>query len=888
MKQDKLLLPFSDIRASDLPLVGGKGANLGEMFHVELPVPPGFCVTTTVFDRFMADKDHVEEVFKLLDTINKNELESVRIIGNKVRQLLNDIPFPEEIKIELSKMLQEIGEDRAFAVRSSATAEDLPEASFAGQQDTYLNIIGIEALSDAIRRCWISLFTDRAILYRQRNNFSHREVKLSVVVQSMVNSEKSGIMFTVDPLTGHRHTLAIDASYGLGEALVSGMVSPDEFKIDKRSGQIIGRKIGEKKLAIYTSQDGGTITIDTTDEQRRVSSLSDLQINSLAELGQKIEKYYNSPQDIEWAIEQDKIYLLQTRPITSLYPIDGLIASNGSFRVYLSMGNQQSMTSAMTPLGMSTLKVLLPIGHSNSKFNSTLVFSSGNRLFANITPILRNRIFGKRVKQGLGEMDFLAPQAIEHVSNRPEFKQTKPAKVSFKNFRYLMKVVRRIMKAIFFQNNNGFVKYTNQLIDDYIITQHERIHSVLPGKEQIEILIDILNSSFNYLMHWIPQAGAGIGSIKILEHKAKRWLSAEEIDVLTLGIEGNVVQDMNFAIGDLADTVRGNKEITQAFETIDGDGMRWIKNIKQKYPNDPFIKSWNQFIDMYGSRGPAEIEFSNKRWFEDPLPILKVIAQYLSREEGRHRIIFEEMKMERERVMMILFDRVSKGIFGWFRYRFYRRMYNNMTTIGGMREHHKFFVIKLLGEVKKGILKNAQLLTNKGILNHPDDIFFLTWEELNIIWNNNSIPWKQLILDRREEMKRNEGYSINGLIITSDGEVPYIEYVIDDAPEDSLLGNPVSSGVVEGKVHVITNPVQESLVPGEILVAKFTDPGWTPLFINAKALVLEVGGALTHGAVVAREYGIPAVVGVKNATIELVTGQTIRVDGNRGIVEKIN
>ncbi|MCJ7824428.1 MAG: hypothetical protein MUP44_05965, partial [Anaerolineales bacterium] len=419
--KETLILSFSDIRAVDLPLVGGKGANLGEMTHVGFPIPTGFCLTTTAFQHFIAACPDSDRLYSLLDTATTDDVENVRIVGERVRQMLLDVPVPVEIAEAARKAWQEIGTDHAYAVRSSATAEDLPDVSFAGQQDTYLNIIGEAPLLDAIRRCWVSLFTDRAIMYRIQNSFSHREVALSVVVQQMIPSETSGILFTADPLTGHRHTLTIDASFGLGEALVGGLVSPDAYTVDKQTHTILNRQIGDKQIAIFPEKDGGTRQEMLSPAQREQTVLTDDQILSLAEMGSQIEAHYGAPQDIEWAIADGQIYVLQSRPITALYPIDGLLSPDDSLHVYLSLGHQQSMTRAMAPLSLSSIQVLMPIGHDESEFDNIYIRTSGGRMFADLTlplrhPVLRRAMFGL-----LSQLDALAPEAVRQLIQRREF-----------------------------------------------------------------------------------------------------------------------------------------------------------------------------------------------------------------------------------------------------------------------------------------------------------------------------------------------------------------------------------------------------------------------------------------------------------------------------------
>jgi pyruvate,water dikinase len=315
------------------------------------------------------------------------------------------------------------------------------------------------------------------------------------------------------------------------------------------------------------------------------------------------------------------------------------------------------------------------------------------------------------------------------------------------------------------------------------------------------------------------------------------------------------------------------------------DGNQWLEQTAQQEGSGPFVAAWEDFLSRYGARGPSEIDLHKPRWYEDPLPGLGVVAEFLSN-RGCHGALHQSLVDGREAAIQKLRATAETGLFGKVRIRIINRLYHTMTTVGGMREHHKFMVVRLLAAIKEILKSNAVQLVAAGKLGQSDDIWFLTWEELFAIWDENAVDWDNLIAQRRADLSRYEKLA-PPLIVTSDGESPAVHYQIDDAPEGALLGNPVSPGVVEGVVHVIRDPQRETLAPDEILVAEFTDPGWTPLFINAGGLILEVGGALTHGAVVAREYGIPAIVGVRDATTELQTGQSVRVDGHRGIVEII-
>ena len=312
-------LSFYEIGSEDLPKVGGKGANLGELSRAGFNVPSGFCITTDAFYAFMTETE--EAIYDQLDSLKDNNLEQLRQLGESVRNHLAELPLPKEVEKAVLEAWRELGDGYAYAVRSSATAEDLPYASFAGQQDTYLNVRGQKHLLRRVKDCFISLFTDRAILYRVQNRFDHRQVALSVIVQRMVQPEVAGIMFTADPISNDRNIISIDASFGLGEALVSGLVSADLYQVDKQQDSIIKKQITNKKLAIRSLPGGGTKQVALEETERQQQALEDSDILELARVGEKIEAHYGSPQDIEWALVDDSLFITQSRPITSLFPV---------------------------------------------------------------------------------------------------------------------------------------------------------------------------------------------------------------------------------------------------------------------------------------------------------------------------------------------------------------------------------------------------------------------------------------------------------------------------------------------------------------------------------------------------------------------------------------
>lgn len=881
MKKNGLILPFTDIRANDLPLVGGKGANLGEMTHAGFPIPAGFCLTTTAFEQFLANCPEIPQLYDLLDTVN--DLETARKVGQTVRQTLLEVPMPQEVMEAVKQEWQKLGDDEAYAVRSSATAEDLPDASFAGQQDTYLNIIGEDSLVDAIRRCWVSLFTDRAILYRIQNNFAHQDVQLSVVVQQMIMAEKSGILFTADPLTGHRHTVAIDASFGLGEALVSGIVSPDAYRVDKRNQEILERQIADKHIAIYPIKGGGTRQENLGDTQRTATVLDDEQIISLSEMGTRVEAHYGIPQDIEWAIADGQIYLLQARPITSLYPIDGLQSPEDSLHIFGSMGHQQNMTNAMSPLGISTMQVAVPIDHKDGKIESSFVRANGGRMFADITRPLHHPIARKGLLAVLSQFDALAPQTIQIAMQRPEFQKGEGLSI-LRLIPAIVGMLFRVLSALWREDLTGLAQRVNNIMAQHIDSVKTQINSASNDKQQVQIMIMSIHSFFDVVQKWAHYFIAGEMSKRLLGRVTQGWADDIDVNAISLGLSGNVVTDMNLELGNLADLARQSSQLTTLFNTLDNNSQSFLAKAEQLDDSHAFIEAWTAFIERYGARGSSEIDITIPRWYEEPLPILQVIASYLNQEEGNHRKQHQKLVDAREQAVAQLISKSKGGIFGWFRVRVVRRLLHVINEASVLREHHKFLIIQIFRIVKENLKQIAIHLTENNTLAKPDDIWFLTWTEIVALVDGKTLAVDELVSARRRDMLHYQKLT-PPMILTSDGEAPVVKYQVEDAPDGALVGLPVSAGIIEGIVHVIHNPQTESLEPGEILVAPFTDPGWTPLFINAGGLIMEVGGIMTHGSVVAREYSIPAVVGVRNATTELQTGQRVRIDGNRGIIE---
>src|SRR5438128_2888644 len=402
------VLGFQEIDQTQVAIVGGKGAHLGELSRIEgIRVPAGFCVTTDGFRRIMAEAPSIDERLDRLQRLNPDDREAIRTLSAEIRRTLEGIAIPDDLAAAITRPLARLGEHAAYAVRSSATAEDLPTASFAGQQDTYLNVVGPAAILQHVSRCWASLFTEQAVTYRLRNGFDHRKVHMAVVVQQMVFPQVSGILFTADPVTGNRKVASVEASFGLSEALVSGLVNADVYKV--QDGEVVAKAVASKQLAIHASPAGGTQEQAIEPERQEQPALTDAQVVRLAQLGRRIEAHFGRPQDIEWCLVDDDFQIVQSRPITTLFPIPAV--GDRDNHVYVSVGHGQMMTDAMKPLGISMWQLTaLP-----------RMYEAGGRLFVDVTQRLASPKGRASLLEVMGRGDPLIRDALETILERDGF-----------------------------------------------------------------------------------------------------------------------------------------------------------------------------------------------------------------------------------------------------------------------------------------------------------------------------------------------------------------------------------------------------------------------------------------------------------------------------------
>ena len=877
----KYVLYFNEISKKDLMLAGGKGANLGELFNNEFPVPSGFCITTDAYKLIVKDEE-LRELIKKLKNLKTDDIESIASIGSEIRNKIKGLPVSEAVKIAVYGALNNIGADDFYAVRSSATAEDLPGTSFAGQQDTCLNIKGYENLMAAVQDCWASLFTDRAISYRIKNGFDHEHVALSVVIQKMILSEASGIMFTADPITGNRNILNIDAGFGLGEALVSGLVTPDFYQVS--DSMIVNKQISRKEIGIFPEETGGTLkrNIEAGEKDRQV--LSDGQITELAEIGSNIQKLFGSPQDIEWALYKGVFYILQSRPVTSLYPVP-TPRDNGK-HVFFSFGHLQMMTNAMKPLALSIFETTRIFDKPKSNDSISVQYDAGGRLFLDLSYFLNIKQIKRKIPGVLKYVDEQACLSIQELINRGDVFADNE-KFKKKALRFLIPVLEKIGLNIYLRNSDKTKIRAKKFFD----STYEKWEKDINSSHNVEKMKKIrwyVRGMLNYLFsNAIQYPAPGIVVMPKIKKICTECFGEAKMQELTaklnMSLENNVTSEMMMKIYDIAELARNNKMLLAVLKETNNE--KFWNDIERVQDSERFVEELKKFMSKYGMRCAGEIDITVKRWRDTPAELVPFIISHIQTSKvNEHHEKFEEGRLaaENAKTEIILGVKNKLGKAEAKKIEKYIKVYRNLM---GFRESPKYFIIKFFGLIRETVMEEAVKLEEENVLLDKEDVFYFSLDEIiEILIGNYNGDIKETVVKRKAEYKTYLKMT-PPRVMTSDGEIITGKLKNSKAPDGALNGTAASAGIIEGIAKVVLKVSEADLKEGEILVAPFTDPAWTPLFNSAKALVTEVGGMMTHGSVIAREYGIPAVVGVNDAVKIIKTGDRIRVNGTEGYVE---
>lgn len=861
------VLGFQEIDQTQFAVVGGKGAHLGELSRSEgIRVPAGFCVTTYAFQRIVAEAPSVDDSLDRLSRLKPDDRGAIRALSAEIRRTLEAVKIPDDVTSAITSAIARFGERAAYAVRSSATAEDLPTVSFAGQQETYLNVVGPAAILQHISRCWASLFTERAVTYRLRNGLDHRKVHMAVVVQRMVFPQAAGILFTADPVTGNRKVASVEASFGLGEALVSGLVNADVYKV--RDGEVVNKTVATKQLAIHHSPSGGTQEQTVEPERQDEPALTGAQVVRLAQLGRRIEARFGRPQDIEWCLADDDFQIVQSRPITTLFPIPK--ADDRENHVYVSVGHQQMMTNPIKPLGLSFWQ--LTAGRPMAE--------AGGRLFVDVAQALASPAGRAGLLEVLGKSDPLIGDALQTILDRGDFVRLlpdedpegapaggapadTPAPIET-DPSIPAELIERNQASITALQRDIRAKSGTALLD-FILADIQELKRFLFDPQSLQVIM------------------AGLEATWWLNEQLQEWLGEKNAaDTLTQSVPHNVTSEMGLALLDVADVIRPHPEVVAFLKDIEDEGfLDELAELPGGREARYAIRAW---LEKYGMRCVGEIDITRPRWSECPTTLVPILLGHIKNfEPGAGERLFEQGRQEAWQKEQELLERLRALPDGERKAEEAKRMIDRVRTFAGYREYPKYGWMSCYFVYKQALLDEAGRLAATHVLREKEDIFYLTFQEFYEVVRTNQVD-DQLIRDRKEAFKSYQALT-PPRVLTSDGEAVAGAYRRDDVPAGALAGLPVSAGSVEGRARVILDMAEADLEAGDILVTAYTDPSWTPLFVAIKGLVTEVGGLMTHGAVIAREYGLPAVVGVEHATRLIRDGQRVRVHGTDGYVE---
>jgi pyruvate,water dikinase len=815
----------------------------------------------------LAEAPSIDDRLDRLAGLKPDDRETIRSLSMEIRRTIEALAIPDDLATAITRSLAKLGEHSACAVRSSATAEDLRTASFAGQQDTYLNVVGPAAILQHVSRCWASLFTERAVTYRLRNGVDHRTVRMAVVVQQLVFAQSAGILFTADPVTGNRKVASVEASFGLGEALVSGLVNSDIYAV--RDGEVVHRAVGTKRLVVLASPSGGTREQAIEPERQDEPALTDVQVVRLVQLGRRIEAHFGRPQDIEWCLVDDGFQIVQSRPITTLFPIPE--AGDRENHVYVSVGHGQMMTDAMKPLGLSVWQLTTP----------RPMAEAGGRLFVDVTQALASPATRPGLLEVMGRGDPLIGDGLQTILDRGDFipslpgddaspggppagAPSAPSTQIETDPAIVTELIGRSQASIAALKRDIRTKSGSALID-FIFGDFRELRRILFDPQSHQVFMSAMEAAWwlnDQLLAWLGEKNAA--------------------DTLTGSVPNNVTSEMGLALLDVADVIRPHADVVAFLQNVEAEGFldELVKLAGGREARDA-IRAW---LDEYGMRCVGEIDITKPRWSERPSTLVPLILGNVKNfEPGAGERRFEQGRQEAQKKEEELLERLRALPDGERKAEEAKRMIDRVRTFIGYREYPKYGMVSRYFVYKQALLEEAERLVQGHVLRENEDIFYLRLEEIVDVVRTQRAD-HQLIRERKEAFASYRALT-PPRVLTSDGEAVRGAYRRDDVPAGALVGLPVSAGTIEGRARVILDMAEADLEAGDILVTAFTDPSWTPLFVAITGLVTEVGGLMTHGAVIAREYGLPAVVGVENATRLIRDGQRIRVHGTDGYVE---
>lgn len=869
--------------------VGGKGANLIRLTHAGFPVPPGFVVTTAAYRAFVVANGLDKPVGSPDGAALADDPKRLEVTSQEIRARFTRAPIPPTVAqaIVLAYRTLEPGAPMV-AIRSSATAEDRSEASFAGQMETVLNVGGPdgESLLAAMKSCWAGLWTARAIAYRARHSEGLNRVELAVVVQRMVPAEVAGVLFTLNPITGKRDELVINAAWGLGEAVVAGRVTPDMLVLDRFSGRVLREELGEKSIQTVVASTG-TVDVPVKPEHRRLAALSTRQVAELAQLGCAIEDHFGTPQDIEWAIAGGHVYILQARPATALPAVAATGISGDDnwpargehppqpFDLWTQTNVGEVWPEPISPLVWSMTPALVNGGihYTLRGLNSPYLARTqwAKRFYGRV--YYNEGALAHVLSQELGLPASLVDGAVGGRRGNRDLR--------FRPLRFARRLpfLLRMITSLFRRGHELEALFSQ--LDDWVEAFLAEDLDRLDDRE-LWTLSQVWMDRFMLAMTLHTEmSSTALTAFGLLERLSGRWLGrpglAQDL-VAGLG-DGLHATEMGITLWQMAQTLANLGLDRLVLESDPATALAWLR---ERPAARPVIAILNAFLQRHGHRCPNEGEWLNPRWADEPEKVIGIVAGYLR--AGNRANPLEAVARQR---------RKRDDVFGWAMRRLdpvrracFRYLLSRSRQAVRLRDNGKNCYMKAAYPMRRIVWQLGVRWANRGWLGQPEDIFFLAIEEIEKFIAAGDPASSDLILTARVAGRRKAIENWLGVraprVLDADGR-PVSTSASDLGTESVLQGLPASCGRARGKARVIHDPCEAvRLTPDDVLVTRATDSGWTPFFPLVAGLVVEVGGQLSHAAIVAREYGIPAVVNVREATRRIQEGQTIIVDGTTG------
>jgi len=873
------VLGLNELDDSQPAAVGGKAANLAVLLQAGMPVPRGFCITTFAFERFLGSCPDRTGLVELWSRCAAGDMERIPKLSRDVQGCLANSSMPPAVREAVLAAWREMGEARSYAVRSSATVEDAPGRSFAGQFESILNVRGAEALLAAVKSCWLSLFSARALAYLGRQRVPVEKVKMAVLVQAMVAAECAGVVFTTDPLTGATDRLVVECVSGLGDGLVQGTVQPERWVIEKASERMLASS------GAALSQPGADSQADAAG---RAPLLSSATLARIGDLAGQTERLFGAPQDIEWAQQDGEVWLLQARPITTRQR-----SSGADRRIWSNLNTVENLPDVVTPLAWSLLdysiqrffRPMLELAGADAAEERWLGLVAG-RVYMNVSVFLEllRCIPGFRPDQLTwffgGHQDVLVVAADRQCHSGAG---APSVRAKFRAATRVARLTLGCLRITRWRSGRQHVARITAFVD-----QLDQLNCRQLSTDDLFGRLNTLEQDVRALIQLPVMIGAGIIIHGLFRRACRRWFDDAHgalANRLISRAGGMASAESALALWQLAACASQDTRLQAAVQTAPSFAELSAALAAIATGNE-FLGQWNDFMRRHGHHAAGELDIGVSRWSERPDDVLRLVQGYL---DGAAQCNPMRNLEERTRERRLLLEECSARLRNPLKRSWFKFMLRQTQDWVVFRENVKSEVIRGLAAVRRIYLELDDRVVRQGILEQRGDILFLNVEEVEPVYRGRArFDVRATVRARREEFTRNQAATPPSVIV---GTYDPVQHTLPPADRSAreLQGLAVSAGVVTGPARVILRmDASVQVLPGEILVAPFTDPGWTPYFLTAAGLVTDIGGQLSHGSVVAREYGLPAVVNVPQATQIIRTGQVIRVDGDQGTISVLS